>query len=76
MLVHKIQLKAHIFTDRDKKIEVTKPEKLKTYKWLKLIIYSEILGTIEAVLVIGATLYVCKATGLYAFWMQLIGKFV
>jgi len=53
---------------REKSVKKTK------FNYFIRSIYSEIMDSIKSILIIFAVLAVCKFTGLYAWWVQLIGN--
>ena len=50
------------------------PAKRSTLNFFLSSIYSEMLDTAKAVLIIFSVLAICKFTGLYAWWIKFVGN--
>ena len=73
--VERNKLGEHVSVEKPKVVKV-RQKSVNRNKFNLLIqsIYSDILDTAKSIIIIFAVLAICKYTGLYAWWMQLISN--
>jgi hypothetical protein len=73
--VERNKISEHVAAEKSRVVKVSQePAKRTKFSFFMSRVYSEILDTAKAVLLIFSVLAICKYTGLYAWWIQFVGN--